>query len=58
MLNGEMHTAPQIKMHVCHVYSTNKPVTHRSFRSAISVHVAQWLEHLTGYQKVTGCAHM
>ena len=24
----------------------------------ISVHVAEWLEHLTGHQKVTGCTHM
>ena len=27
-------------------------------RSTISVHVAQWLEHLTGDQDVTGCTHM
>ena len=33
-------------VHICNVCST------------ISVHVAQWLEHLTGYQKVTGCTHM
>ena len=24
----------------------------------ISVHVAQWLEHLAGHQKVTGCTYM
>ena len=23
----------------------------------ILVHVAQWLEHLTGHEKITGCTH-
>ena len=33
-------------VHICNLCST------------ISVHVAQWLEHLTDHQKVTGCTHM
>ena len=39
---------------VSHVRSS----TYRNLCSTISVHVAQWLEHLTGHQKVTGCTHM
>ena len=33
-------------VHICNLCST------------ISVHVAQWLEHLTGHPNVTGCTHM
>ena len=34
------------------------PYLYRNLCSPIWVHVAQWLEHLTGHQKVTGCTHM
>ena len=32
--------------------------THVNLCSLMPVHVAQWLEHLTGHEKVTGCTHI
>ena len=49
-----------IEPHICPLpaYHVNLVVHICNLHSTISVHVAQWLEHLTVYQKVTGCTHM